>query len=275
MSTVHLLERRIPLFCPENKPARIKVLLAVNLLIMWYTLKRIFFDGGRPIDYTMLVIEGLVLALIAYEVVIGIKERRKTKHRQALVDKRVIELSQLIESGQEIRSAVPNPNVGPDLLSQLRVSEEHWMGSVKKWTSQVDTLLSSYSPRASSKFMLITNFRPADNTAFTSLGTATLRGPVREHYQCLSARLNNLIAIMESPSAYLWIRRRSLQPRSRNLDAFSGLHFAPIVIYFSRQGRSDNSMKPVACPLPSWSVHASRRIRLRAIRDRGVFRGST
>jgi len=66
---------------PRIRSARMLACAVVTIVFMWHMLKHTLLQGGKPIDYTMLVIESLVLALIAYEVTVGIQERHKKKRR--------------------------------------------------------------------------------------------------------------------------------------------------------------------------------------------------
>ena len=51
------------------------------LLIMLDTLKRYLFDGARPIDRTMMIVELLVLLFVAYEAIVLFADRRREKRR--------------------------------------------------------------------------------------------------------------------------------------------------------------------------------------------------
>src|ERR1039457_5161357 len=53
----------------------------VVLLIMLDTLKRYLFDGARPIDRTMMIVELLVLLFVAYEAIVLFADRRREKRR--------------------------------------------------------------------------------------------------------------------------------------------------------------------------------------------------
>jgi hypothetical protein len=166
---------------------------------MWHTLKRILFEGGRPIDYTMLVIESLVLALIAYEVLIGIKERCAKKRRHSALDKRVSEVSTIIAKGQHLQSTVP------DIVANYReneVIEGQWIEAVRIWTDETSTLLMAYSARAVSAFLQLTPDVGMDNTIFLPGRTFPLSGSLRYCYQGLVAKLGNLHRIVERPDAY-------------------------------------------------------------------------
>ncbi len=70
------------------------------------TIRRMFADM-RPIDTAMLIIEVLVLLLIAYEVVIGIKVRRKERKRKNEIEKRVKLLRNAMSEGQKIQHSWP------------------------------------------------------------------------------------------------------------------------------------------------------------------------
>lgn len=122
---------------------------------IWHAL----FENAKPIDETMLVIETLVLALIFYDVVIGIRERRKKKRQSSSQSEKVKRLTGLIEEGQQIRNIAPSPHTNTDYPT----AQAQWLDTANKWTNEVNELLMSYSSRASARFMHVINSRQGDN----------------------------------------------------------------------------------------------------------------
>ena len=88
------------------------------------------FEGTRTIDWVMLVVEGLVLLLILYEVVAGERRHRAERRRRLRVSSIIVELSSLMDKGQRLQSSVPDPMImNPQLI-------EPWRKSVQAWTEE-------------------------------------------------------------------------------------------------------------------------------------------
>jgi hypothetical protein len=154
------------------------------------------FEGTRPIDWLMLVIEALVLLLILYEVIVGDIRHRRERQSRLAISKRVSELSWLMDKGQRIQTCVPDPQITNWQLVKP------WIDSVQAWKEETNTFLAARSPRASSAFMLITDAGNMDSVVHFSGRQFALTGEVREFYQRLVIQLANLRRIMEQPDAY-------------------------------------------------------------------------
>jgi len=84
-------------------------------------------------------IEMLVFLLIAFEVYVGIKERRREHRRKRLVDERVAEMRKAMAEGQVL--VLSNPQ-----SDDPRVAG--WAQAVSNWSEETRRLLKSYSEHA-------------------------------------------------------------------------------------------------------------------------------
>ncbi|MGO8973760.1 MAG: hypothetical protein ACLQJ0_04945 [Steroidobacteraceae bacterium] len=139
------------------------------------------FDGVKPFDWLMLLVELLVLLLIAYEVVIPAFHRRRTSRRLA-------SLLALMNRGQKIQDAVPASGTTDDLAISA------WKTSVEEWLRDTHKTLVAYSPQASTIFL--------HDTGGTSLRYRGVAQNAHDYFVMLLARMNNLRAIMEKPEVY-------------------------------------------------------------------------
>jgi hypothetical protein len=128
-------------------------------------------------------IEMLVLLLIAFEVYVGIKERRREHRRKRLVDERVSEMRKAMAAGQVL--VLSNPQ-----SDDPRVAG--WAQAVSNWSEETRRLLKSYSEHAETAFMLR---MPSSPSSYGS------RGAVFEYISLLSG-LENLKGIIEKPGVY-------------------------------------------------------------------------
>lgn len=101
-SSASVIVKNTKKYVPLTPRRRILFLLTTGL-IMLDTLRRIF-EGTRPIDTIMLIIELLVLLLIAYEVWAGIQARRQERKRKKEVEKRVSAMAIRIANGSPLSS---------------------------------------------------------------------------------------------------------------------------------------------------------------------------
>jgi hypothetical protein len=155
---------------------------AIVFCIMIDTFRRMF-QGTRPIDYVMLVVEVLVLLIIAVEAIAhairGFRVKRRTKR-----------LLVLVESGQALQRR------GPALIrGQEKETYDKWIAEVVRWMADTSILLEKYSSQAVAAFDhdeegLSFTFRPIAED-----GRAT--------YEHLKERLNNLRDIIEKADVYL------------------------------------------------------------------------
>ena len=166
--------------------------------IMGNTIRHMF-EGVRPFDWLMLVIEILVLLAILYFE--GVGEWRYRKMR-----KRVAALVPFMDRGQELQHSVPEPShpTHPSYSAAAKQIEE-WMNSIDVWGKETRQFLEQYSPRAARVFENIaeTGILANPQTVHTESGRSfPIEGPQRESYLRLVAQLNNLRSIMEKPEAY-------------------------------------------------------------------------
>jgi len=92
------------------------------------------FNEVRPFDWIMLAVEVLVLALIAYEVVIPLFQRKKTYKRKK-------ELFSLMSEGQTILRKAPS-------AQQQFTEADRWAKLVDSWIAKVEKQLTMYSSEA-------------------------------------------------------------------------------------------------------------------------------
>jgi hypothetical protein len=166
---------------------------ATTLIFMAYTLHNIF-EGSRPIDWLMLVIEGLVLLLILYETVSGGVRRRREKKMRSFLDARSVELSKIKDGGERLKSIVPRVN-----FTSTEVLRP-WIESVEVWTKRTEEALSRYSNYASLEFMRTEKAVALGLSAFDD--AFSVDGRPLEQYESLVIRLKNLERILERPEAY-------------------------------------------------------------------------
>jgi hypothetical protein len=148
-------------------------------------INRFLFDGARPIDRTILVVDLLVLLVIAAEAIRELRLARKARKRQKIIDERVQAVRKAISEGQRIHSsAVSIGHTGTAAWAQLAL----------KWTADTQTLMASFSAQAEAAFLDVSEASPMN--VHGSMGAA-------QEYSHLLARLKNLRGIMENPEVYL------------------------------------------------------------------------
>ena len=143
------------------------------------TLRRLFTEP-RPIDWAMLVIELLVLALIAIEVIPEQINKGKLRKREAV-------LANLVAVAYSLQQSVPMP-------THEQTVKDDWTKAVHRW--EFDTgqyLKNSCSVLAYGAFH-------QDLMMQLPIPT-TVADP--HAYRLLMERMENLRRIVESPEAYL------------------------------------------------------------------------
>jgi hypothetical protein len=187
-----------------NRPKNIRLVVygSLTLLFMLRTISQMFAEV-RPFDWLMLSVEVLVLLLIAYEIWVGIRERRKSRKRQLELQDVLRHLNRFMDAGKALQGRVP------DTANLSRQdfplgSIDRWVSSVKQWREDVKTFLSARSPRALSAFVLITNAESVDSTVHPpSDWPVIVTGELlRDIYQPLVVYLRNLQNIMEKIDTY-------------------------------------------------------------------------
>jgi hypothetical protein len=119
----------------RERKSRLLVCFAVTVLIMGNTIRHMF-EGIRPFDWLMLVIETAVLALIAWEIGRDIWHKRKMRRWHDT-------LSGLMSKGQKLRWRQPNDDE----------PVAAWENSAKAWIRETGDFLEQSSPKAAAWFL--------------------------------------------------------------------------------------------------------------------------
>jgi hypothetical protein len=162
------------------------------LLLMGAIVKHLLSNEYGPFDR---LLELGVFALIAYEVIVGIRRHRKESKRKSQIAGITATLCEFMEEGRAIREAVP-PG-GPDAAGK-------WLDEVGAWSEKVRAFLAGRSAVAAATFLLITSqpvaprmiWKPQDSTRFI------IGGIILETYESHSDRLDNLRAIIKAVDTY-------------------------------------------------------------------------
>lgn len=185
----------------EKRSARLLIYATITLLAMWNTIRHMF-EGVRPFDWLMLVVELAVLLLILYEVIVGIlRHREAEKRRKQLANVSRI-LSGFMIEGQNIRGKTPDPHPS---ASGSGDAVTIWINLVTAWHTKVAQYLSSVSGRAESAFSLIAS---VEQTGAWLLHQSTpgtgfyVTGHAGTYYRNLLAYLQNLQGIIEKLDVY-------------------------------------------------------------------------
>jgi hypothetical protein len=159
------------------RPRPLLLRMGVVFLITLDTIRRMDSET-RPIDWWLLVIEVLVLAIIAAEFVrILLRERR--------THKRLITLHAIMAKGQELQRTVPNNGQSDKITA--------WANSVEEWIKETAQALDGYSPQAAAAF---------NQGIGTSVHYPHVHGALQGTHNILLRRLDNLRGIMEKPEVY-------------------------------------------------------------------------
>jgi hypothetical protein len=105
--------------------------LVITMIAMYNTIKNMF-EGARGIDYTMLVVETLVLLLVGYGEWVTFSDHRKANKRHKFLTPKRIWLAGLIERGEQLRQNAP---------VEMETREEHpdfqlWVNRVDEWSNR-------------------------------------------------------------------------------------------------------------------------------------------
>jgi hypothetical protein len=103
---------------------------------------RHMFEGVRPFDWLMLVIEVAVLLLIAWEIGRDIWHKRKMRVRYDALFER-------FDKGQQLRFSFPQ--LGPNACN--RDERLEWENSAKTWIKETAIFLRGFSPKAATMFL--------------------------------------------------------------------------------------------------------------------------
>ena|SRR5437868_1250173 len=184
--------------------------LGVAALAMCDAIPRIFrllFGSPQPIEWWLL---GADLAIVALIIWLDVPERlHKLKVQRCVAD-----LGEFMDKGQKLMSTVPRPvsgGAGPSSRSTSNLPSysgnvSAWRTAVEEWITETNHFLTSKSPRAAAAFMLIsvTGVVANPQIVYTESGESfpISEDTLRESYQRLVVRLDNLRSIMEKPEAY-------------------------------------------------------------------------
>jgi hypothetical protein len=145
----------------------------------------------------MLVVEVLVLALIAYEVIVGVRRHRRKRERKQRIGHITAGLSVFMEQGKALQGGVPCHELARELEADL------WMVEADKWATEAGEFLAAHSSTASVAFRLTPGTGTMAMVVQNSEGaTFTIDGRQRHAYQRLVSRLENLSGIIETPEVY-------------------------------------------------------------------------
>ena|SRR5208283_2726634 len=143
---------------------------------------RMLTDGSRPIDWAILIVDFLVLAVILW---LDAPERFHKKK----VRKRLVLVQRIMLDGHALRNSVSTASASNQTASQ-------WIQSVQAWIDTSHQSLADVSMQAALAFMH-RNVVPD-----VSWGGVTNRQDVSRQFQELLVRLDNLRNIMEKADVY-------------------------------------------------------------------------
>lgn len=169
--------------------------LAITLVFMAKTLQHMF-EGIKPFDWLMLVIEALVLIVIIFAEITGWMRRRRESKRKSFLNAKSLELSKVMDVGRRLILTVPEPDFTSPQASKL------WIEAAAVWTDKACKSVSLDSPRAAADFMLAAESQNINTVLSTHGRNIVLHGDIWETYWRLVTRLENLQRIVERPEAY-------------------------------------------------------------------------
>jgi len=163
---------------------------------MTITIRRMVTEGVRRFDWVMLAVEILVVLLILYEIIMSEIRSRRDSKRRAFLSERILELSKLKSKGQRIQTTVLDPMIcNPQILKP-------WIDAARAWSAETDAVLTNYSKRASSAFLLVTDAGRIDTVVTAHGRHFKVTGEIGDAYQQLVLQLENVGRIIENPAAY-------------------------------------------------------------------------
>jgi hypothetical protein len=150
---------------------------------------RHMFEGARPLDWLMLVVEALVLALIAYEIVSPRWHRRKIR--------RLLNVAfDFVQRGQKLQAISPQGIYGPEGPHGPQFVPA-WIEKVKTWNQEALDFMERCSPQARASFL-------SDTSSGAAHTQQSLMVPPEAQwwYRTMLTRLDNLQRIAENPDVY-------------------------------------------------------------------------
>jgi hypothetical protein len=174
----------------RGRKQRLLASFAVTVLFMCNTIRHMF-EGVRPFDWLMLIVEVLVLGLIAFEIVREEWRHRAERKQQRIIGERSESLRQLLSKGQELQRNAP---ASGESTTDIAQDIAQWSRLIDTWHQEVATLLASYSSRAAMAF----NHGVPKGSTYMGIAVAANR-----RFGFLLSRLENLQGILENPQIYL------------------------------------------------------------------------
>ena len=177
-------------------------LLGVNTMAMYHTIHHILFEGARQIDYTMLVVESLVLLLVGYGEWTTFSDRREARKRESFIAPKRAWLAGLIEQGEQLRRDTP---VEVDTRAE-HPAFQIWVNRADDWSNRTAEAVDRECPKGIVVFNLM---RPAH------MGSVYVQTPnkaarqfhignqdVLYAYERLVSQIANLTQIKENAEVY-------------------------------------------------------------------------
>jgi hypothetical protein len=164
----------------RGRRSRLLAAFAITVLIMVNTIRHMF-EGVRPFDWLMLVVEVAVLLLIAWEIGRDIWHKRKMRLRYNA-------LFEHLNKGQQLHWSFPQ--LGPNACN--RDERLEWENSAKNWIKETAAFLRRVSPKAATMFL-----REVNDSYFSDV----VNNP-DFWLTALFERLRNLREIMEKCDVY-------------------------------------------------------------------------
>jgi hypothetical protein len=96
------------------------------------------FNDAKPFDWLMLAVELLVLALIAYEVVTGVRHKRR-------ISRRISSIFVLMQRGQALEDSAPSQTADEAITAK-------WIENVSAWDAETNKTLANFSPQAAASY---------------------------------------------------------------------------------------------------------------------------
>jgi hypothetical protein len=177
-----------------GKKWRLIAYTALTLLALCNTLRRIMFEGVKPFDWLMLIVEVLVLIFVGYEVGVTIANQIQRAKRQKKLREIEAILRSFVLSGEMVKRSVPG--------SPYDYSNE-WVQSGKEWMKKVEEYLGQSSDKALIEFRRMTIISHEQRKHITADGQIFyIAGSMGDAFQLLCMRLENLHQIAHKVEDY-------------------------------------------------------------------------
>jgi len=160
-------------------------------------------EGARAIDWAILLVDFLVLAVIIGLEAPGFLHKRRVRRV-------LLKFEPLIQRGETLQREIPEPappygsNRNDPLVIAKEAEVEKWIETVRNWNQEMASFLATY-PRAAMVFNHKSDPPPQGGTLVyrgDSRYAFAIHGYQREIYLRLETELTNLYRVAESPEAY-------------------------------------------------------------------------